>query len=90
MRSALLFAIIFLSATKTFTQQFTATVIPSSIRIDPVTNEIIENRFVVNKGGYPSDLLKKNWIYNGSKVSLKAARGEYVSNGEKAEEEVEE
>ena len=79
MKSALLFAIIFLSATKTFTQQFTATVIPSSIRIDPVTNEIIENRFVVNKGGYPSDLLKKNWIYNGSKVSLKAARGEYVS-----------
>jgi hypothetical protein len=33
----------------------------------------------VNKGNFPSSLLNKNWVYDGSKVSLKAARGEYIS-----------
>jgi hypothetical protein len=79
MRRTLLLAIIFLANPEIFSQQFSATVIPSSIRMDPVTNEIIENRFIVNKSNFPSDVLKKNWIYDGSKVSLKVARGEYIS-----------
>lgn len=79
MRRALLIAILLLFTFNIFSQRFTATVVPSSIRIDPVTNEIIENRFVVNKGNFPADLVKKNWIFDGSKVSLKAARGEYIS-----------
>src|SRR6476620_5241235 len=79
MTRTLLIAIIFLSGLTAFSQQFTATVIPSSIRIDPTTNEFIENRFIVNKGHFSADLLRKNWVYDGSKVSLKAARGEYIS-----------
>jgi hypothetical protein len=54
-------------------------VIPSSVRLDPVTNEIIENRFVLNKNNASGDILKQNWIYDGKRVSLKAARGEYIS-----------
>jgi hypothetical protein len=54
-------------------------VIPSSVRLDPVTNEIIENRFILNKNIAPGDILKQNWIYDGRRVSLKAARGEYIS-----------
>ncbi|HUQ65372.1 MAG TPA: hypothetical protein VM101_04425 [Flavitalea sp.] len=54
-------------------------VIPSSIRLDPVTSEIIENRFVLNKNKEAGDILKHNWIYDGQSVSLKAARGEYIS-----------
>src|SRR4029078_5533365 len=54
-------------------------VIPSSVRLDPVTNEIIENRFIMNKNNAPGDILKQNWIYDGRRVSLKAARGEYIS-----------
>lgn len=54
-------------------------VIPSSVRLDPVTNEIIENRFVLNKNKTAGDVLKQNWIYDGKRVALKAARGEYIS-----------
>src|SRR5205085_3226198 len=79
MRQLLILAIIFLAGFKGNSQTFTVTVIPSSLRLDPVTNEIIENRYVVNKGSFPSNLLKKNWVYDGSEVSLKAARGEYIS-----------
>lgn len=58
---------------------FSITAIPGSFRVDPVSGEIIENHFVVNKGNLSRDLLQKNWIYDGSKVNLKGARGEYVS-----------
>lgn len=61
------------------TASWEATVIPSSIRVDPVTNEIIEDRFVLNKNKPKKDIFKSNWIYDGSRVSLKAARGEYFS-----------
>jgi len=54
-------------------------VIPSSVRLDPVTNEIIENRFVLNRENAKNDILKNNWVYDGKRVDLKAARGEYIS-----------
>jgi hypothetical protein len=56
-------------------------VLPSSLRLDPVTNKIIEERFsAVNTGlQQKGNLLEKNWVYDGNKVSLKSARGEYVS-----------
>ena len=80
MRRLVLLVFISLTYCCIFSQDnFTVTVIPSSIRIDPVTNEIIENRYIINKGNYNADIFKKNWVYDGSKVSLKAARGEYVS-----------
>ena len=54
-------------------------VLPSSVRLDPVTNEIIENRFVLNRNNANGDMLKQNWVFDGKRASLKAARGEYVS-----------
>jgi Glycoside hydrolase 123, catalytic domain len=56
-------------------------VLPSSVRLDPVKNEIIDNRFslaaVNNEQG--QEMLKKNIIYDGARVRLFAARGEYIS-----------
>jgi hypothetical protein len=56
-------------------------VIPSSVRIDPSTNEILDFKFnaVPQEKPLKRDILDKNWIYDGSKVSLHTARGEYVS-----------
>jgi len=56
-------------------------VLPSSIRLDPSTKEIIDHRFdaVKQPQSFEKNLLLKNWIYNGEKVSLHAARGEYIS-----------
>lgn len=56
-------------------------VLPASVRLDPVTNEIIEERYGKDKGksGATENLLKKNWIFDGDTVKLKAARGEYIS-----------
>jgi len=52
--------------------------IPTSVRIDPTTNKIIEDRFYIKRAGAQS-LLKKNWIYDGTTVKLFGAKGEYVS-----------
>ncbi len=54
-------------------------ILPPSVRIDPTTNEIIEHRFVRAKTDLQDDFLNNNWIYNGEKATLYAARGEYVS-----------
>jgi len=54
--------------------------LPPSVRLDPVTNEIIEKKFVVESGLTElENPLEKNWIYDGEKVSLSGARGEYIS-----------
>jgi hypothetical protein len=60
---------------------WTVSVIPSSVRIDPTTNEIIDHRFLLLRESetQKSDLLKENLIYDGNRVSLHAARGEYIS-----------
>ena len=52
--------------------------IPSSVRIDPTSNKIIEDRFYIKRSGAQS-LLKKNWIYDGNRVKLFGAKGEYIS-----------
>ncbi len=56
-------------------------ILPSSIRLDPSTNQIIDHRF--NAVGQiqtaNQNLLEKNWIYDGDQVLLHAARGEYIS-----------
>ncbi len=56
-------------------------VLPSSVRLDPVTSENIESRFrgVKQKNPVKQKLLKKNWIYDGERVNLYGARGEYIS-----------
>ncbi|TLU92136.1 glycoside hydrolase domain-containing protein [Dyadobacter sediminis] len=55
--------------------------LPSSVRLDPVSNEIIEHRFKGVPAGQSgiNNLLDKNWIYDGNAVALHGARGEYVS-----------
>ncbi len=60
---------------------WTIAVIPASVRLDPVTNGIIDDRFSLleNNLSRNIELLEHNWIYDGEKVSLKAARGEYIS-----------
>jgi len=56
-------------------------VIPSSIRVDPVTSTIIDQRFSLypGHGADKKELLKSNSIFDGNKVSLHASRGEYIS-----------
>jgi hypothetical protein len=67
--------------TKNGTADWSISVLPSSLRLDPESDQIIENRFILRKSS-PSqkdEALKKNWIYDGKRVSLFAARGEYIS-----------
>lgn len=56
-------------------------VLPSSVRLDPTSNTIIDNRFVVLKNvpEKQEDMLKENLIFDGKKVTLHSARGEYIS-----------
>ena len=56
-------------------------ILPSSIRLDPSNNEIIEHRFDAVDSYNPKqgNLLKENWIFDGEKVNLYGARGEYIS-----------
>ncbi|AWO00863.1 hypothetical protein DLD77_03705 [Chitinophaga alhagiae] len=56
-------------------------VLPSSVRLNPATNEIIETRFAGYKKapGSETPSLRKNWVYDGAKATLRGARGEYVS-----------
>ena len=60
---------------------WTLSVIPSSVRLDPVTGEIIDHKFILLKDNpiQKTDMLNKNLIYDGKRVSLYAARGEYIS-----------
>ena len=64
-----------------FSNGWNISILPSSVRLDPSTNEIIENRFDAVENYHPTsdNLLKKNWVYDGEKVKLFAARGEYIS-----------
>jgi len=41
--------------------------LPASVRLDPVTNKIIEERFSAAETDLPGkeNLLEKNWIYDG-------------------------
>ena len=56
-------------------------ILPSSVRLDPVTNEIIDQRFdaVVQQNEGKKNLLEENWIYDGEQVVLHGSRGEYIS-----------
>ena len=67
--------------TTTLKPDFSVSVLPSSVRLDPTTNQIIDNHFLLPDKSDPKqeDLLKKNLIFNGTQVSLFAARGEYIS-----------
>ena len=53
--------------------------LPSSVRLDPSSGKILESRPDLYRMDPLGDLLQENWIYDGRKVQLYAARGEYVS-----------
>jgi len=63
------------------TSDWSLSILPSSIRLDPSSNQIIDHRFhtpdPIQSTG--QNLLHKNWIYDGHQVLLHAARGEYIS-----------
>ncbi|MCK5372454.1 MAG: hypothetical protein KAQ62_28020, partial [Cyclobacteriaceae bacterium] len=70
------------SATKINNNQgWELSVLPSSIRMDPATNEIHEHSFDAVESYKPSNenLLEKNWVFDGNEVNLYGARGEYIS-----------
>ena len=52
-------------------------ILPSSIRLDPSTNMIIDA--VKSDPSKGVKLLDKNWIYDGKEATIYAARGEYIS-----------
>ncbi len=60
---------------------WSVSVLPSSVRLDPVSGRIIDNHFCIHDKTIPADeeFLLKNQVFDGAGVSLHAARGEYVS-----------
>lgn len=54
-------------------------IVPASVRVDPLTGEILENRFKGVEGKRTACEQKKNWVYDGNKAVLFGARGEYIS-----------
>ncbi|HXL57413.1 MAG TPA: hypothetical protein VN958_14215, partial [Chitinophagaceae bacterium] len=70
-----------LSQKENIVQGWSISVLPSSVRLDPITNKIIEERSSAVKTGVQGkeNLLEKNWIYDGKRTSLESARGEYIS-----------
>lgn len=53
--------------------------LPASVRLDPVEGTIIEDRPDIYRMRPMGDLLGENWVYDGERVAVHAARGEYVS-----------
>ncbi len=60
---------------------WTLSALPASVRLDPVTSTVIENRFkgVESFHAPKHKLLDKNWVFDGKKIELYTARGEYIS-----------
>ncbi|MEA2063269.1 MAG: hypothetical protein U9P14_06205, partial [Gemmatimonadota bacterium] len=58
---------------------WTVSALPASVRLDPSSGKIIEDRPDLYSMQPLGNLLEKNWVYDGNTVSLHAARGEYVS-----------
>jgi hypothetical protein len=71
------FCLLVLSEGTVLGQDWKVSVLPSSVRLNPQTNEIID--IYDNCESCRKNLLEKNWVYDGNKVSLRGARGEYVS-----------
>lgn len=75
------FFLIFLSLIGTVSAndstQWSISILPASVRIDPSNNRIWDQPYGASNSS--ENWLQKNWIYDGKKASLKAARGEYVS-----------
>ena len=70
---------IILTGGKLNAQDWNISVLPPSIRLDPSSGKVLEAQARAYDMKPIGNVLEKNWIYDGSKVNLKAARGEYVS-----------
>jgi len=53
--------------------------LPVSVRLDPSSGKILEDRPDLYTMQPLGNLLESNWVYDGRSVQLAAARGEYVS-----------
>ncbi len=60
---------------------WTISILPSSVRIDPASHRIFDQPYSSgsHKAKTGESLLRENWVYNGKRAALKGARGEYVS-----------
>lgn len=68
------------SVTDSAIRDWDISIVPSSIRVDPVKTEVIEERFdAVPQNKSRKNLIKENWIYDGQQATLHSARGEYIS-----------
>jgi hypothetical protein len=79
--SALLLEVTAAHAENPASSSWSLSALPSSVRLNPVTDKILDRKPAVypSQRGAPQNLLGKNWVYDGNKVSLHGARGEYVS-----------
>ncbi len=60
--------------------EWSISILPSSVRIDPATHRVFDEAYDDSKANNSADiLLENNWVYDGKKASLQAARGEYIS-----------
>ena len=53
--------------------------LPPSVRLNPSSGKILEDRPDLYEMPSLGNLLKKNWVYDGAHIRLNCARGEYVS-----------
>ncbi|MEA1997452.1 MAG: hypothetical protein U9N45_07420, partial [Gemmatimonadota bacterium] len=53
--------------------------LPPSVRLDPSSGMVIDDGSKIYDMEPLGNLLEKNWVYDGNRVSIHAARGEYVS-----------
>jgi len=60
-------------------EQWSVTILPASVRLDLSSGRLLDSRPDTYKMQPLEGVLQKNWVYDGAKASLKAARGEYVS-----------
>jgi hypothetical protein len=80
--STLLFlALSFVLVSKATGPGWGISVLPASVRIDPVSHKVYDQPYERPAAGTltAESLLKSNWIYNGERASIQGARGEYVS-----------
>lgn len=54
-------------------------ILPPSVRIDPITGDVIENRFKGVENQRYNYSANKNWVFDGDKAVFHCARGEYFS-----------
>ncbi len=77
--TSLCLAAIFCATSLQAQPEWRLSALPATVRLDPSSGRILEDRPDLYRMDALGNLLEKNWVYNGSRVNLSSARGEYVS-----------